>query len=98
MPKRINRDSESIVSIASHYPIIVHFLIVVLVLMIISNTFKVFSRTAAQTTGTTLEASANPYRCIASNISVFPSLTLKEQSGVLLILKKYCGYVLSNIT
>ncbi|CAN6279209.1 unnamed protein product [Urochloa humidicola] len=27
-----------------------------------SNTFKVFPRTAAQTTGTTLEASANPYR------------------------------------
>ena len=44
-----------------------------LVLMIISNTFKVFSRTASQTTGITLEASANPYRYNASNISVFVS-------------------------
>jgi hypothetical protein len=44
-----------------------------LIVMISSNTFKVFTRTASQTTGTTLEASANPYRYNASNISGFVS-------------------------
>ncbi|KAF8693035.1 hypothetical protein HU200_039209 [Digitaria exilis] len=47
-----------------------------------SNTFKVFSRTAAQTTDTTLEASANPYRVQSHALTKIPSLLSSFSLGV----------------
>lgn len=56
-----------------------------MVLMISSNTFKVFSRAAAQTSGTTLEASTNPYRYIASKITASFFLLILREHSVLFI-------------
>jgi len=53
-----------------------------LVLMISSNTFKVFSRTASQTTGITLEASANPYRVQPQTSAKIPALLSNFSLGV----------------
>jgi len=47
-----------------------------------SNTFKVFTRTASQTTGTTLEASANPYRVQSHTSSKIPALLSNFSLGV----------------
>ncbi|XP_025799068.1 serine/threonine protein phosphatase 2A 55 kDa regulatory subunit B beta isoform-like isoform X1 [Panicum hallii] len=46
------------------------------------NTFKVFSRTAVQTTGTTLEASANPYRVQPQTSAKIPALLSNFSLGV----------------
>ncbi|KAG2659865.1 hypothetical protein PVAP13_1KG384600 [Panicum virgatum] len=47
-----------------------------------SNTFKVFSRTASQTTGITLEASANPYRVQPQTSAKIPALLSNFSLGV----------------
>ncbi|XP_012698698.1 serine/threonine protein phosphatase 2A 55 kDa regulatory subunit B beta isoform isoform X2 [Setaria italica] len=47
-----------------------------------SNTFKVFSRTAAQTSGTTLEASTNPYRVQSHAPTKIPVLFSSFSLGV----------------
>ncbi|CAN6232470.1 unnamed protein product [Urochloa humidicola] len=47
-----------------------------------SNTFKVFPRTAAQTTGTTLEASANPYRVHSHAPTRIPALLSNFSLGI----------------
>ncbi|XP_039790494.1 serine/threonine protein phosphatase 2A 55 kDa regulatory subunit B beta isoform-like isoform X2 [Panicum virgatum] len=47
-----------------------------------SNTFKVFTRTASQTTGTTLEASANPYRVQSHTSAKIPALLSNFSLGV----------------
>ncbi|XP_021316119.1 serine/threonine protein phosphatase 2A 55 kDa regulatory subunit B beta isoform isoform X1 [Sorghum bicolor] len=47
-----------------------------------SNTFKVFSRAAAQTSGTTLEASTNPYRIQLQAPTKLPALLSNFPLGV----------------